>query len=410
MSAEATVEVHYDPYDPQMLLDPWETFRQLRDHAPVYHVEGHDMWVLSRFEDIREAAKDHVRFSSAQGVTTLIHPDTGEATPTPIGPGDFLEMDPPEHDQLRAVIRHRFAPAALKDLEPFIRQVATELLDAFIADGSADLAKDYGCQIPVRVITRMLGLSQEDCPKLSKWLHLATGMPAPGQSQDEWAKGVMEGAGAMWVHLAAALADRAENPRDDILTDLATARIDGEPLGDVAVGMCFLLYGAGEDTTVGLITNMIRQLAASPDHRRHLVEDRSRIAGAIDEHLRWDGPFLHLTRTTTEDVELHGTTIPSGSRVILLWASGNRDERQFEQPDTLDFERKRVAHLGFGHGIHHCIGHALAKLEARIALDLLLQRIPDFEIPEPVWNTNKPFIRALSSLPATFPAGGGEAA
>lgn len=405
MSADAAIDITYDPYDPRMRDDPWETFAALRDHAPVFHNAERDMWVLSRYEDVREVAKDWERFSSAKGVTVLLDPTTGEITPTPMGPGDFLEMDPPMHDGLRTIVRPRFTPAAVAALEVEVRRIAHALVDEFVEDGAADLADRFGCELPSRVITHMLGLDPADAPSLSVWFKQATDMPAPGQDVEEWSRLVMEGAGAMWVHLAAAIAARQAEPRDDIVSDVAHAELDGRPLGDAAVGMCFLLYAAGEDTTAGLITTMLATLAESEDHRRLLLDDPALLPAAIDEFLRWDGPFLHLTRVTTEPVTVRDVTIPADARVLLLWASANRDERQFERPDVLDFSRKRVAHLGFGHGVHHCIGHTLAKLEARVAMEVLLERVPDFVLDGTPVAGNKPFLRGWKRLPARFTPG-----
>jgi cytochrome P450 len=299
-------------------------------------------------------------------------------------------------------------PSGLAKLEAKIREIANELIDEFIADGAGDLGVQYGCELPCRVITYMLGLDQADAPKLSLWFRQATDLPAPGEDPEVWSQNMLQGAGNMWIHLAAAMEERKTDPRDDILTDVSRGEVDGEPIGDAAVGMCFLLYAAGEDTTVGLITTMIKELA-EPEyegHRRLLVEDPSRIPAAIDEFLRWDGPFLHLARVTTEDVTVRDVTIPADARVLLLWASANRDERQYDSPEILDFDRKRVAHLGFGHGLHHCIGHALAKIEARVAMEVLLERIPGWTIGGPIVPGNKPFIRGYRGLPSTFPAGG----
>jgi cytochrome P450 len=316
-------------------------------------------------------------------------------------------MDPPEHDQLRKIVRAYFTPQAVGELEERVRSIANELIDDFIADGEADLGAQFGADLPSRVITHMLGLPIEDAAKLSHWIHLSTDMPAPGQEHDDWAAGVMEGAGAMWVYLAEQLDKRRADSRGDMMSDIAHATIDGEPLSDSAVGMCFLLYGAGEDTSAGLITTMITTLAESESHREQLVSDLALIPGAIDEFMRWDGPFLHLARATTEDVTIHGVTIPAEARLLLLWSSANRDEREFADPDVLDFSRKRVAHLGFGHGLHHCIGHALAKLEARVAMTELLKRIPRFSLAGDAVFGNKPFLRSYKHVPVTFTPGGG---
>jgi cytochrome P450 len=405
VSADATIEITYDPYAPEMREDPWETFRLLRDHAPVYHNAERDLWVISRHEDVRETAKDWERFSSAKGVTILLDAATGKISPTPVGPGDFLEMDPPMHDKLRALVRARFTPQAINALEPTIRRIANELIDEFIEAGEVDIASNFGCQLPASVITHMLGLPLADVPDLSRWFSQATDPPAPGQDPDEWSQTMIQGAGNMWMHLAAALEDRKQNPRDDILTDLANASLDDGPLGDQAVGMCFLLYAAGEDTTVGLLTTAIRTLDESPDHRRWLLEFPDKTAQAVDELLRYDGPFLHLTRVTTQDVNMHDVTIPADARVLLLWASANRDERQYEQPDVLDFDRGRIAHLGFGHGLHHCLGSALAKVEGRVALEVLLSRLPDYRISGPLAPGKKPFVRGYRGIPATFTPG-----
>jgi cytochrome P450 len=405
MSGETMVEISYDPYAPEMREDPWETFKLLRDHAPVYYNPDRDLWVLSRYEDVKQAATDWKRFTSANGVTILLDAATGKITATPVGPGDFLEMDPPLHDKLRAIVRGYFTPQAINALEPTIREIANRLLDEFIESGEGDLATQFANVLPASVITHMLGLPLEDVPNLSRWFAQATDPPAPGQDMQEWSQGMIEGAGALWMHLAAAIEERKSHPRDDILSTVAHAVLDDEPLADQAVGMCFLLYAAGEDTTVGLITNAIRILDEDREHRQWLLEHPDQIAVAVDEILRYDGPFLHLTRTTTQDVTIRDVTIPANSRVLLLWASANRDERQFERPDVLDFERGKIAHLGFGHGLHHCLGSALAKVEGRVALEFLLSRLPDYRISGPLAPGRKPFVRGYRGIPVTFTPG-----
>ena len=388
--------VEYDPFSLALEDDPYPTYRRLRDEAPLYQGDKWGFWALSRFEDVRNAARDWRTFSSAEGMDI--------DAPRWAGAGAITDLDPPRHDLLRNVVRNAFQTTNLNTLAPKIQRDTDQLVESFVERGSADLAQELAWALPYLVFFDFMGLPHE--PILRKWSDDFRER-TEGKEPTQVALDAMENTRR---YLADALTDRRKNPRDDLLTEIVNARIDGEPLAQPViethseiVGLCFLLFIAGTDTTAGLIAKALHLLAQHPDQRAQLVAHPEQIPGAVEETLRYDTPLQIAARNTTAPVTLHGGTIPNGGRVVLIFGAGNRDDREFDEPDRFDITRSIKRTLAFGEGIHFCLGAPLARMEARIALETVLARIPDYAISGEVQRSSSTVnMRVLWRLPAAF--------
>jgi cytochrome P450 len=394
MNGSAGDVLDYDPI--QFYEDPYPIYRQLRDDAPVYHNRARGVWVLSRYEDVQTAARDWGTLVNGRGVDVFVEDFSH-------GPGDFLDMDPPRHDQLRHILRHDFAPKRIKSLEPFIRDRVIELIEPLLEQGGGDLAKQFAQRLPLTMIAELWGVPRADHHLLEDWFVRMVGR-VPGQL--EMPEDVGVAAEEMKEYVTAALRERRNAPREDLLSTIAQAVEDGRMEEDEVDGMTRIVLIAGIHTTSTLIANSLLLLASLPDERRALASEPERIPGAIEELLRYESPVQWLGRAAESDFALHDAVIPAGDRLILLWGSANRDERKFENPDVLDLERSPVYHMAFGQGIHHCIGAPLARMESRVAFEEFFTRIPDYEIAGPLTRLfTRQEQRGIASLPARLETG-----
>lgn len=390
----------YDPYDPQMLADPYPAYRWLREHDPVHrHRDG--FWVLSRFEDIWSAVFDPAAFSSAQGITF-----TNEVELLGLAP-NLVMLDPPRHTELRGLIRQGFTPRRVAALEDGIRAFVRgrlELIARKAADGEpVDLHQDFSSTVPTFVLAELLGVPESDRPRFDPWVRALTRLQDQGFAGDEL-RGAGPAVGEMYEYFAAQIARRRAEPADDLLGALVAAGLDGERLSDWDIlGFCFVMVAGGNDTTGSLISHGVMLLDGDHAQRELLVDDPSLIPGAATEFLRLESSVQGLARTTTRPVDIGGVELPAGAKVMMLYGSGNRDEREFG-PDVeqLDVTRHIRRHLGFATGPHHCIGNHLARLQAKVAFTELLAAQPhigvDLSRAERLLSS---FTRGWISLPAT---------
>jgi cytochrome P450 len=378
--------VEYDPF--LFYEDPYPIYRGLRDEAPVYLNPERRLWVLSRFDDVQRAGRDWRTFSSAEGV---------DIDDSRLGPGSFLDADPPRHDELRKLLHADFSPAALRRLEPLIAAKVDALVSALLERGSVDLVDELARRLPVSVVCDLLGAPAEDHPQLEAWyagmLHREPGRPEVTETAERATREMRD-------YIVAAVTERMAAPRDDLFSTIAAAHSEGRLTMEEVDGMCRLLLLAGVHTTSSLIANTLMLLEDRPGDRRALGADPARIPTAVEELLRFLAPVQSGARVTTAEVELHGTVIPRGERVLLLWASANRDERRYPDPDTLDLGRTPLRNVAFGEGIHFCLGAPLARLESRIAFEALFTRIPEYEIVGPVERHFTFLERGIARLPA----------
>jgi cytochrome P450 len=376
-----TSAVVFDPFSPEFFADPHQIYRRLRDEAPVYYNEQYDFYALSRHEDVAAAFKDFETYSSSRGVT-LDEIQSGQ-----VNHGQsIIWMDPPEHRRMRSLVNKVFTPRAVTDLEPIIRETIAKYLSR-VDPGGFDVVADVAALFPVEVITTMLGVDEADRQQVRLWLDVAL-VRKPGQKDQspEGTEALLQSA-MLYYRL---IQQRRADPRDDMITALTTAQIDRADgsrttlTDDEIAGFCVLLGGAGAETVTKLIGSAVVAFSHHRDQWEQLRGDRSKIPAAIEEVLRYDGPVQYDCRYSMRPIHLHGKTIPAHKPVMLLGASANRDGRAFTDPDVFDINRDRgeAQNLGFGYGIHSCLGAALARGESRIALDQLLDAMPDYAIDE----------------------------
>jgi cytochrome P450 len=372
--------IEFDPFSQDFFDGAYDTYRRLRDEAPVYYNAKWDFWALTRYDDVAPGTKDHETYSSAKGATLDMVKAHDDAIPVP---KVIISMDPPEHEKMRKLVSKVFTPRAIAALEGMVREKVYECLDALDPSGF-DIVADFSALFPNEVITTMLGVPKEDRHQIRLWLDLVLERK-PGQiaTSAEGRECSMQ-TGMYYYNL---IQQRRAQPQDDMISRLIDTEIerDGEveKLTDVDIaGFATLLGGAGAETVTKLVGNAMVAFADFPDEWQKLLEDRSKIPAAVEELLRYEAPSQYQVRTATRDVSLHGQTIPEGSAVLLVTGSATRDERMFPDPDRLDVDRERKMgfNLALGYGVHSCLGAALARMESRIALEALLDLIPDYEI------------------------------
>jgi cytochrome P450 len=392
--------VYYDPFDFEIDTDPYPIWKRLREERPLYYNERYDFYALSRFDDVEQALVDWRTYSSAKG-TLLELIKSGMDIPR----GSIIFEDPPDHDLHRGLLSRVFTPRKMGAIEPKVREFCARCLDPLVGAGGFDFIHDLGAQMPMRTIGMLLGIPEQDQEELrdriDQGLRLREGtMPDPAAQEARDQSNAFE----EYIDW------RAEHPSDDLMTELLRAEYqdaDGTRrrlTRDEVLGYVNLLAAAGNETTTRLIGWTGKVLADNPDQRRELVEDRSLVPRAIEELLRFEPPSPVQGRHVTSDVEHHGQVVPEGSAMLLLNASGNRDERRFADPDRFDIRRRIDHHLAFGYGTHFCLGAALARLEGRIALDEVLARFPTWDVDwDNAVQARTSTVRGWESLPVVTP-------
>lgn len=374
--------------------DPFGTYRLLRESAPVYRLATRDLWAISRFDEVQQAARDWQTYSSADGVgiddvRQLFEP----------GDGDFLEQDPPRHDVVRNLVRTAFSPNRLRQrLEPTILSTARSLVSAIRRRGGGDLVTDLALPLPHTVVSTLVGFPTADHARLATWVIAmhhrepgATVLPADAlAARDEFRE---------YIDYFVTL--RLAEPRDDLLSLMVSAVRARELSVDDVKGMCALLYFAGTGTTTQLIAEALHLLALHPAQRERLAATMNALPEAIEEVLRYEPPVVMQARVTTRVVSVLDQAIPAGARVLLLLGSANRDDRRWTNADAFDIDRPAQRHLAFGDGIHHCIGAPLARLESRIALEVVLTLMPDYSLAGTLRRAWTPHEHPLTALPVS---------
>ncbi|KUI28998.1 cytochrome P450 [Mycobacterium sp. GA-2829] len=372
-------DVVFDPFSEEYFNEPWEIYRRMREEAPVYYNEELDFYALSRHADVAAAFKDYQTFSSAYGLD-LSMVKTGEPAPFKM----IILMDPPEHRQMRSLVNKVFTPRQIAKLQPMVEETIDSCFRA--ADPEHfDVVQEFAAFFPVEVITRMLGVPEDRRQQVRQWVDTSLHRE-PGQEEMS-PEGMQAIAEAMGLYFEL-IAQRRENPQDDMFTALVQAEIEREDgrmerLDDLEIaGFATLLGGAGAETVTKLIGNAAVTFARFPDQWQKLLDDRSKIPAAVEELLRYEAPAQYNVRRSMKDVTIHGVTIPAGKPVFLLGGSANRDPEAFTDADKFDIERDRTEaqNLGFGYGVHSCLGAALARMESAIALERLLDFMPRYEV------------------------------
>lgn len=363
----------FDPFDPAYFADPFPYYRTMRDEHPVLkrEIENHRVWphywMLSRAADVDNALSDWKTYSSATG--TLIDTDIS------LIPPNMFNMDPPRHDELRGILSRVLTSGRIAALEPHIREYADSLIDERIGTGRMDATQQFAHMIPTMTMCALMDLPVEHQQQFLKW-NLDTMAGADFTSDS-----ALAAYGEMHQYWESIVEERSGGDGTDLISQILNSPEDLE-VEEIA-GFCSLLHDAAQNTTMNMITNSVMALGRNPDQRQKLKDDPSLWNAAIEELMRFVSPVQGLARSTTRDVELHGVTIPEGDQVLVLYGSANHDERVYPDPERLDIERPNVkAHWGFGHGIHYCLGNAVARLEVKVALQTMIDRVGDWEVDE----------------------------
>jgi cytochrome P450 family 142 subfamily A polypeptide 1 len=373
--------------------DPFPAFAWMRDEAPAYWDEAAGVWGITRYADIKEISKDPDTFSNAGG----IRPDS-DALPM------MIDTDAPEHVRRRRLVSEGFTPGRIRESEAGIREICDAIIDQVCEAGSADFVRDIAAPLPMIVIGNMLGVAPEDRDELLRWsddMLKALGSPDPG-AMDTAAVAAME-----YAEYITAVAEQRRRDRkdDDLIGTLVHAEIDGDRLDESSlIYESLLILIGGDETTRHVISGGMYELLRHPDQLQRLGADRSLLAGAVEEMLRWVSPIKNMARQMTRDVELHGQTLGKGEKLLLLYPSANRDERVFERPEDFDISRSPNDHMAFGFGSHFCLGNRLARMELSVMFDRLLTRLPDLALAEdrepPKRAAN--FVSGYETMPVVF--------
>src|SRR6516225_5461992 len=380
----------FDLYSPRIDADPFPYYAELRAKYPCYWSEGAQLWILSRYHDIAEAARDWETFSSAQG--NMIDELPGRAGAT------LGTTDPPRHDRLRALSQAAFLKRNLdRMIEPTL-EIADRSLDRILAQDTFELINDFSSQITVGLLFRTMGLPERDHGEIRRKVILAV-------STDKAAKGRTPEHIAAFKELSdfltAEVAARRANPTDDLITHLAEAEIDGDRLSEREVVLTTATFVmAGVESLSSFMSMFALKLQDHPDARRRIVANPALVEPAIEESLRFNTSAQRFKRTVMRETELHGETMRVGDKVALAFGSGNRDWRKFANPDVYDIDRHPQGHLGFGSGKHFCLGSQMARLVTAVAMKRFLERVPEYHLAVDAiaWNSSSNF-RSPSALP-----------
>ncbi|MEI5522772.1 cytochrome P450 [Streptomyces brasiliscabiei] len=389
------------PDSSELLADPHGVYARLREAGPAHRIVGPDrlpVWIVTRYTDVRRLLADP-RLSLDKTHRLPGH-YRGFTLPAALD-ANLLNMDPPDHTRIRRLVAQAFTSGRVERMRPGIQLLADRLLDGIADRGRADLVADFAAPLPITVICDLLGVPDDSRPDFRAW---TDALVAPDPAHP---KATKHAVAAMLTYFAQLIADKRRTPGNDLLSDLVEVRDGSDRLTeDELTSLAFLILSAGYENTVQLIGTAVLALLDHPEQRAALRDDPARIAGAVEEFARHDGPaLLAIRRFPVEDVELDGVTIPAGETVLLSLASANRDPARFRDPDRLDVDRQDGGHLALGHGIHYCVGAPLARLETQIAVSTLLRRLPALQLDVPRDELRwRPSMRArgLVALPVRF--------
>jgi cytochrome P450 len=399
MEVGVVSELNWDPYNKTIDIDPYPLWRRMRDEQPVYRNDKFDFYALPRYADVDAALRDPGTFSSAYGTVLEL------MSSNPMPSGYMIFSDPPGHNTLRALVSRAFTPRRVAALEDYIRSLCVEMLDRQVGGSGFDYVQDFAAQLPSMVISELIGVDPADREEIRRTIDLSLHMDDEKGMINDISFGAQI---KMRTYFIEQLEARRASPRDDMMTGLVNAEVATEEgtrklTTDEAASLTCEMVGAGTETVVRLLGWAASLLAAHPDQRATLAADPSLMKDAVEETLRYEAPSPVQGRTVLRDIELHGTKIPEGSRVLLLTASANRDERKWSDPDRYDIRRRADNHVSFSHGLHFCLGASLARMEGRVALEETLRRFPTWEIDyENAVQQHTSTVRGFEKLPIVF--------
>ncbi|MFZ0141003.1 MAG: cytochrome P450 [Aeromicrobium sp.] len=394
---QAPGPLSFDHYDHALQDDPYPTYARLRDEAPLFHNEDHDFWVMSRYADIHQAWRTDEVYSNRMGVTL----DESAWNENAHLVMSFLALDPPEQTRLRKLVSRGFTPKRVAEMEPRIAAVSLEHLEKALAMGEFDWITDFAGRFPMDVISELLGVPQADRDEIRR---LADLLVVREDGLRDVPQAGMDAAAEMFGYFADLLATRKNAPADDLVTALLLAEDEGDRMTDSELtAFLFLMVVAGNETTTKLLGNAVANLSAHPDQRAAVFADPELIAPWIEETLRFEASSQLLARQTLQDVTIDGTTCPAGAKLLINVGSANHDHTVFTQAESFDIHRDKAElakHIAFGGGRHFCLGASLARLEANLALQQLVDRVSTIEVnhdkAQRMYSAN---VRGYRSLP-----------
>jgi cytochrome P450 len=377
--------------------DPYPAYKQLRAGAPVCWNDVTKFWALLRYEDIRYVSTNPDKFSSTKGITI---PDP--VMPNPVQEGNLIFTDPPRHRQLRKLINTGFTKRQVAILEPKVREIVYGVLDDVRTESTVEFAESLAAPLPTRMIAELLGAPPDDWEKFRRWSDACTGNADPEIELDSFVA-----IGELFEYFQKLIAARRAEPRNDMLSVLSTAEVDGAKLTDEdLLNFAFLLLVAGNETTRNLIALGTLALIEHPEECDKLVKEPALIPGAVEEMLRWCSPVTHMARAATADVEIRGQRIREGDMVVMLYGSANRDEEIFGlDAEEFKIDRHPNPHIAFGCGEHSCVGAQLGRLEARVFFEVLLGRYPKLELVGDVGRMRATMVPGVKRMPVRLETG-----
>ena len=387
----------YDPYAYALHDDPYPVYRRLRDEFPLYYNKKHDFYAVSRYQDCMAVLRNFKVFINGNS-TTLEKETIPGLLPM------LLMSDPPDHTRLRHLMSDQFRPHNVAYLEDIVRTMARRLLAPHLAVGKIDIIQDFAAKLPMAIMCQLLGVPEKDEDMLRGWtddiVHRDDGVSETTPINEIGTRNLL---GYFEVMIQARLAKN--EVIDDLVGQLMVQEAEGKLSHIEVLGYLFILAIAGNETTTKLIGNFSHLLWSNKGERERLLADRSLCAGAVEETLRIDGPTQMQARESAQDFELYGHVIPAGSKIAVILTSGNRDDRHYQDPDRFLVDRGSRDHLGFGGGLHSCLGAALARLEGRVALEEMLDCMPDWDIDSAgTHRMHSAYVRGYTHLPMTFTA------
>lgn len=407
-----TITDTFDPFSPAAVDDPYPHYQHLREDAPVAWLPELNTWFVSRYDDVTQVLHDPNTFSSAEGMGSLVSGKVGRRR---VDAREMLGIDlrqmriliasdPPEHTRLRRLLSRAFTPRTIGDLEPHLRAICADLVDTLAdaaEDGNADLVEHVAVPFPVIVIAELLGIPPTMRHDFKRWSNALVGTLGGQANPADSLPALAE----MFLFISQVVNERRADPGNDMISLLVAGSSDDDPdaLSPTEIALfAVLLLVAGNETTTNLIGNLFNALHLHPDQAKRIYADPALIPATVEETLRWDGPVQGLFRAATTPADLSGVAIPAGDTMLISFASANRDHRHFTDPDNFDIDRGTSDHLTFGHGIHHCLGAALARLEARIVTDTIVAKGLHLEPSGTATRTASPILRGFTTYPVTI--------
>jgi beta-dihydromenaquinone-9 omega-hydroxylase len=392
----APAPIAYDPFSPAVIADPYPWYRRLLGEAQVYREERHDVWVVSRYDEVRAAARDHVRLSSAEGVAY-------RRAPLPM----ILTMDPPDHTRLRRLVARDFSPRAIERWRPLVERLVREVIAEIVERGTVDFTEVVAGPLPVAVIAQVLGIPREDYARFKRWSDgVVEGFKVAGEVDPAAVDlpRITRAIEELRTYFLALFAERRRRPGEDLVSRLLQPLEHERLTASELFWFCFLLLVAGNETTTNLLGNMLLAFVENPAEWERLRRRPELARSAVNEGLRYDAPIQGFFRTAIAPYPIRDAVIMEGSRVLLLFGAANRDPRRYPDPDRFSIERDSSDHLAFGSGIHQCLGESLAQMEGGIVLRELADRVRAMEFAGEVVRTANPTLRGVARLPLRLAA------